>query len=158
MPSIEKAQEIYILPLLGTALYNELQTQIEADSLTGDNITLLDNYIAPALSKYALYEAIPKMMYKIENTSILKRGAEFAETIDFKELTYLRQIAKDDAEYFATRVTNFLNANDTVYPLFNNAGTSTDTVYPNTGNSYTSSIHYRNRSGYINRQDETRRR
>jgi hypothetical protein len=156
MPSIEKAQDFYILPLLGTALYNQLQTQIESGTVSADNTTLLDSYIAPCLSKYSLYEAIPKIFYKIENNGIFKRSAEFAEAIDFKDLTMVRQITKDDAEFFATKLTRYLQANPTVYPLYDNAGTSSDTVYPNAGTSYTTSIHFRKRTGYIDRRDETR--
>jgi len=46
-PSIEKSQETYIRDLIGTALYNELQDQIEASTVTVLNETLLRDYIAP---------------------------------------------------------------------------------------------------------------
>jgi hypothetical protein len=144
IPCIEKAQDMYILPLLGSGLYNELSTQIENNTVSADNAILLNDYIAPALTKWVYYEAIPKLIYKNENTSILKRTAENASTIEFKEMIYLREIATNDAEYRATRLSKFLCANPQTYPLYNNAGNEQDTIHPDKGNSYTTSIYMKN--------------
>ncbi|HOA80710.1 MAG TPA: hypothetical protein PKK61_06580 [Defluviitaleaceae bacterium] len=153
-PSIEKSQETYIRDLIGTALYNELQDQIEASTVTVLNETLLRDYIAPCLSKYIYYEAIPKLMYKVENISIVKRKTDSADPIDFKELNFIRQIAKDDAEFYGTRITKYLCANQGSYPLYNAPGNTIDTVHPKRNDSFTTSIylgknsHWNKKYGY----------
>ena len=42
-PTIIEVQEFYILPILGTSLYNELKTQIAASTTTNANKNLIDN-------------------------------------------------------------------------------------------------------------------
>ena len=49
LPEILTAQDMYLLPALGTALYNRLQTGIESANLTADEIDLLDNFITNPL-------------------------------------------------------------------------------------------------------------
>ena len=56
--SILVAQSVQIEPCLGTALYQELMTQKDTNTLTPDNITLL-GYIAPTIVHYATYDIIP---------------------------------------------------------------------------------------------------
>ena len=140
-PGIEKSQETYIKELIGTALYNELQDEIEAETVSAANVILLNDYIAPCLSKYVYYEIVPKLMYKVENISIVKRRTDTAEPIDFKEVNFIRQIAKDDAEYYGTKLSKFLCANQGTYPLYNNPGTAMDTVHPKKTDSFTTSIY-----------------
>ena len=40
IPTIKEAQNIYILPLLGTNLYNDLVTNVSANTLSSAYITL----------------------------------------------------------------------------------------------------------------------
>ena len=47
--SILETQDMRILPILGTALYEQLKTQIQANTKTTLNNTLLDTYVKPAL-------------------------------------------------------------------------------------------------------------
>lgn len=143
-PSIEKAQDKYILDLLGTGLYLELQSQIQGSTVSSVNQLLLDAYIAPTLSNYALYEGFEKLYYRIENIGILKRSGEFAESISLSELKHLKDIVKDDAEFFATKLTKYLQANYTLFPLYLNPGNSLDTVYP-IQESWTSPMYFRKR-------------
>ena len=56
--SIKEAQEIYIRDIIGSGIYDELQTQAYAGTLTTDNTTLLDSYIAPCLKYYTLVESM----------------------------------------------------------------------------------------------------
>jgi hypothetical protein len=52
--AIKEAQEIYIRDVIGSGIYNELQTQAYANTLTALNVTLLDSYIAPCVKYYTL--------------------------------------------------------------------------------------------------------
>ena len=144
VPSIEKAQDKYILNLLGTGLYLEIQSQLNAGTVSSVNQLLLDAYIAPALSNYALYIGFEKLYYRIENIGILKRSGEFAESISLAELKHLKDIVLDDAEYDATKLTKYLQANYTLFPLYLNPGNSLDTVYP-IQESWTSPMYFRKR-------------
>ena len=48
-PYIRMAQEMHILPALGQSLYDDLKTKVQNGTITGDDETLMEDYIAPAL-------------------------------------------------------------------------------------------------------------
>ena len=132
--TIDKCQKKYIRPILGTALYNELGTQINAGTLTALNTTLLDSYIQEALLYYVLFEGISLFTYKITNKSIMKKNSDNSQPIDSEEVAVMRDGYKDDAEYFSELATNYLIANSSSYPLFLNPGNTLDTIRPNMNN------------------------
>jgi hypothetical protein len=137
--TIIMCQKVYIKRILGTALYNLLNTEINAGSVSTENQTLLDDYIQDCLLYYVLSEIISTMVYKMENKSVVKKSSENSQPIDSEEVAMLRDMYKDKAEFFANEITAFLitNASTTVYPTYLNPGSNYDTVYPN-GNNYTS--------------------
>ena len=49
LPEIKTAQDMYIHPLLGSALYERLQNGIVANNLDSDEVALLDNFITDTL-------------------------------------------------------------------------------------------------------------
>ncbi len=60
------------------AIYNELQVQAFAGTLTQLNTTLLDSYIAPCLKYYTLTEAMLPMTFKLMNKSVASRESDNA--------------------------------------------------------------------------------
>jgi hypothetical protein len=129
-------QKVYILPILGTALYNEISTQINSGNVNQDNTTLLNDYLVDVLLYYVLCEGIALFTYKIENKSVVKKNSENSSPIDSEEVAMLRDMYKDKAEYFAERTTKYLRANATLTKFANylDAGSDIDTIHPNNGN------------------------
>lgn len=128
--NILETQDIRTLPKLGTALYEELKTQIDAGTTTSLNRTLLDTYISPALKYWVLHDGAYILQYKIMNKGIVTRTSENSETIQTGELDRLMGYFKDRAEFYDDRLTRYLLENDSSYPLYNNAGNGVDTVHP----------------------------
>lgn len=133
---IDMCQKVYIIPILGTALFNEIAGQINTNTVSADNQTLLDDYIQDALLYYVLAEGIAIWVYKIENKSIVKKNSENSSTIDSEEVAMLRDMYKDKAEFFSQRVSNYLMEYASVnkYPLYLDAGTGIDVVQPQKNN------------------------
>ena len=117
IPYIHIAQELHIRPLLGELLIDELTHQVETNSLTADN-SLLIVKIAPVLSFYAVYQALPFHWATIVNKGITIRESENSKGIDIKDLAQLRQWIKNDAEILKSQLTDFLNQHQSVYPLW----------------------------------------
>ncbi len=138
--SILETQDFRILPIVGTALYNELKTQITAGTKTSLNNTLLSDYIAPALKYWVLHDAALILTFKVMNKSIVKRNSENTETIQTTDLDRLMDYFKTRAEFYSERVTKYLVENITSYPLFSNAGSGYDTVHPKLNN-YTQGLY-----------------
>lgn len=58
IPYLSIAQELYIEPIIGTALSEELKQQISTNTLTPENGDLIIK-IAPVLSFYTVYQGLP---------------------------------------------------------------------------------------------------
>jgi len=122
------AQEEYILPILGSELYNQLKLEVSGNTLTAENQILMDDYVRLCLSEYALYKAASKILYKYTGKSIEKQKTELTESINLKELALLREEIKTSADILADRLTRFLIANPEDYPLYNQVGDTFDSI------------------------------
>lgn len=148
--SILETQEMRMLPILGTGLYDELVTQFaQGGTPTALNTTLMNTYIKPALKYWVLLDSALILTFKVMNKSIVKRTAENTESIQTTDLDRLLDHFKIRAEMYSERITKYLLANNTSYPLFNTPGNSIDTVYPKLNN-YTQGLYLGDKKGTWN--------
>lgn len=138
--SIEEAQKIHIRQYIGSGLYDELVTQIQASTLTALNTTLLDNYIIPALKWWTLVEAAPFLTYKVTNKNIVRKNSDNSSGVDYNELDQFMNMVSDKAQYHTQRLINYLCENSTDYPLYLNPPSTEETIYPK-GTSYDCGIY-----------------
>lgn len=115
VPYISIAQELHIAGILGEVLLAELCDQIESNSLSAANSSLILK-IAPALSFYAVYQALPFHWATIVNKGITIRESENSKGVDIKDLAQLRQWIKNDADVLRTQLISFLDKNRQDYP------------------------------------------
>lgn len=117
VPYITIAQELHIEPILGEPLMTELKEQIETDTLTPENGDLIIK-IAPALSFYAVYQALPFHWAAIVNKGVTIRESENSKGVDIKDIAQLRRWIKDDAETLVSQLVTFLCNCRANYPLW----------------------------------------
>lgn len=116
-PYLHLAQPYFIEPILGTALLQELQHQIEDDNLTEENKALIIK-IAPVLANYATYLAMRSLTYSITEKGITRENSENSSTIDRNELgDYILNI-KNLAEMHTEVLIKFLCNCQDLYPLW----------------------------------------
>ena len=127
---VKVAQQIDIQNLLGTDLYNKISADIIADSLTGNYLTLVNTYVQPCLIWFAQMNYIPFAAYTITNKSVLKHSSETAQNVDKNEVDYLVGKAREYANYYSTRLVDYLCFNDNLFPEDNS--NSDDDIYPDT--------------------------
>lgn len=129
LPSIRDCQELRVLPILGTPLYEDLITKISAvpTTLTADDIKLLDDYIAPCMLQWTIYECTVSMLFKYRNKSVATKRSENSTHIDYEQLQFLRDEWKNKAQEREARMINYLCDNETLYPKY--TATSND-LYP----------------------------
>ena len=126
---IKIAQDIHIQNYLGTDLYNKIQTDIEASSLAGDYLALVNDHIKPMLIHWALVEYLPFAAYTIANKGVFKHSSENATNVDKNEIDFLIEKERHVAQYYTDRFINYMsfeasskfpeyytNTNDDVYP------------------------------------------
>lgn len=117
VPYISIAQELHIAEIIGESLMTELCTQIETNTLTVENSELIRR-IAPALSFYAVYQALPFHWATIVNKGVTIRESENSRSVDVKDLAQLRRWLKDDADVLKSQLKAFLEKNRADYPLW----------------------------------------
>lgn len=117
VPYITIAQELYVEPILGQPLMEELKEQIENNTLTEANSSLIVR-IAPVLSFYTVYQALPFHWASIVNKGVTIRESENSKGVNIKDIAQLRRWIKDDAEVFARLLVEHLCSCRTSYPLW----------------------------------------
>jgi len=132
IPYICIAQELYIEDVLGIALTTELKEQITSNSLTEVNSNLII-HIAPALSFYAVYQALPFHWASIVNKGITIRESENSKSVNINDISQLRRWIKDDADILRTQLIRFLKECQSHYPLWQPSEQCRGTEVNNTG-------------------------
>lgn len=140
-PDILFAQDAYILPVLGTALYNKLQDDIDCKSLTCDYETLLNDYITPCLVYQVMAELPMALSYQFYNKGVVKKTGEGQTEPSASELTEVAQRYNSRAEYYRQRLVKYLKqqSSQNVFPEYLNPGSGVDTVVPD-NQAYTISV------------------
>ena len=136
-PILQEVQDFYIIPLLGTNLYNEILSQVTTTTVTALNQTLLD-LVIPCMLHYAKMEAMPDMKYRLMNKGVMIKNSENSSAADLSEIQFLMDRSKNKAEIYAQRVTNYLNRYVSSYPLYI-SNVERDEIMPNRNN-FTSGI------------------
>lgn len=133
-PTVRLAQEMYILPLLGTGLYNKVISMISGSptvALSGSYGTLLHDYIQPCLLWYSLAESTIPISLRIVNKGIVKKNSENSSAADLNEILAVKDEARNKAEWYAQRLISYACENHLGFPEYGNPGSGSDTIYPN---------------------------
>ena len=135
MPYILLAQDMYILPILGTDLDTKLKADIQAGSLAGDYKTLVEDYLQKSLVQFAFAELLPFLRLRMVNNAAVVMGAtDQSSSASYDELRPLMDRAKDAAEFYRQRMIDYLRNNTSSFPEYSsNSGADLD---PTTRNYY----------------------
>lgn len=117
-PHILRAQETIVHETLGTDLLRELQSQIENDTVTAANATLLDDYIRPMLALWSTYKAMPFLRGRIRNGDIVTRTHDDGTPVSDNVFSEMINGIKNDAEWYTQRTIDFLCNNEQDYPAY----------------------------------------
>lgn len=118
IPHLLTAQDKWIQPKLGTKLYEELMTEVEASTVTVANALLLDDYIAKPLVHFAMYESFEFLAVKMVNSGIVQRVVDDGTPISLTDAQNLAKKSRNNAEWYLQRLIDFLCANNADYPAF----------------------------------------
>lgn len=97
LPYINLAQPFYITPILGEPLVEELQEEIESNTLTELNKALILK-IAPALALWVDYMASRSLAYTVTQKGITCESSENSKSLDKEELAYFIGSIRESAE------------------------------------------------------------
>ena len=133
MPYILLAQDMHILPILGTDLDAKLKAEIQAGSLAGVYKTLVETYLQPALVQFSFTQLIPYLRLRFVNNAVVVMGAtDQSSSATYDDLKPVMDTATDAAEFYRQRMIDYLRNNSSSYPEYtSNSGADLD---PTTNN------------------------
>ena len=119
-PSIYLAQDKYLMPYLGTNLYEKLKTDIAANDLSGDYQTLVDDYCLKVVLWFTMVEALPNLQYKIDNSTLVQRNSEDATAVSDAVMKDAIDRAMSNATFYLNLLVDYLCAESSKFPEYSN--------------------------------------
>lgn len=132
-PEIKVAQDMYIHPILGTALFNKLISDINVSGTTsGVYKTLLDDYIIDPLMYYVLAGLPIPISYQFWNKGVMRKQGDNTELPSMSDLIDISNNYRIKAEWYAERLTKYLKQgiNGNLIPEYSSPGDGIDTINP----------------------------
>ena len=122
-PFAKSAEDVYIQDAIGTCLYDDLKDKIIASKASppttmSDEDILLCKKIRSALVWLTVWDALPFIWIKIRNIGPVKQNGDNLETIGKDDLSYLRNICKQKADFYVDQLKCFLCENQADYPEY----------------------------------------
>ena len=133
MTYILLAQDMHILPILGTDLDAKLKSEIQAGTLAGVYKTLVETYLQPALVQYSFVSLLPYLRLRFVNNAVVVMGAtDQSSSATYDDLKPVMDTATDAAEFYRQRMIDYLRNNTSSFPEYSsNTGADLD---PTTSN------------------------
>ena len=126
---VKIAQDIHVQNYIGTDLYNKIQADIIASSLTGDYLSLVTDYIKPMLIHWAMVEYLPFAAYTVSNKGVYKHSSENSENVSKDEVDFLIEKERNTAQYYTERFISYMTFNaSTKFPEYYT--NSNEDIYP----------------------------
>lgn len=139
LPFVRTAQDKYMLNLLGTVLFEFIQEKITTGTYGALNPfyqDLMDDHIKPTLIWYSCVEYIPFSGIQFKSEGAVKHQSEQSVAPGKNEIDYLLQKAMNSADFYATRLQNYLIAYSNQIPQFLDSVGNLTQVYPDFTNQY----------------------
>jgi len=131
---VKIAQDIHIQNYLGSKLFEKLQADIIAGTLTGNYESLVETYVKPMLIHWAMVEYLPFAAYTIANKGVYKHSSENSENVDKNEVDYLLEKERSIAQHYTERFISYMSFNNDIFPEYR-ANVNND-MYPDSNNNY----------------------
>lgn len=123
-PHLLIAQQLFVQPVLGDPLYNNIISRYDNNTLTGDTLVLYDDYIVPAIAYSAWYSAAPFIAYKTTPSGIQTQGSPDTTATTSEELSLYINRVGNYKDFYLKRLNDYLIAdNGAKFPLFRDGNT-----------------------------------
>ncbi len=118
-PHLLIAQQLYVSPVLGDALYSDIVSKYDNNSITGDTLTLYNDYIVPAIAYAAWFSAAPFLQFKTQRNGIQTQASDNNTPVTVEELSLYINRVENLKNFYCERLNKYLiEDNGTKFPLF----------------------------------------
>jgi hypothetical protein len=139
LPFVRTAQDKYMLNLLGTVLFYYIQERITANTISTLNAyyqDLINDHIKPTLIWYSCVEYIPFSQISFKSEGAVKHMSDQSVAPSKTEIDYLLNKALNNADWYATRLQNYLISYSNEIPQYLESVGNQTQIYPDMGNAY----------------------
>lgn len=93
------AEKIWVKPLIGYDLFDEIEEQVENNTVSDENATLLtEGGLWQYLAFATVLEALPMIWSHISEVGITKGKSDNSDSLDLKDMTYVSQHLRNQVE------------------------------------------------------------
>lgn len=138
--AIQQAQSIFLQESLGTQFLEEIFDQVETGTLTVVNEEFLRNFAIPMLIAYTYYIYLDSAFVKIINIGAQQMRSEQGQPIGLKEFSYLKDQARERAQFLDNLLRRHLVFKSYLYPAYTNFNASNGQLLPEFTGQFKTSI------------------
>lgn len=127
--SIWISQNTFVKDICGTALYNVVYNAYSGGTIANEYLTLLEDYIQPALLEFAMYKSIPFIAYALTNKGVSQKESDNETPLDLEQIKFLQN------QYYESAMQLKDSCRDYLREQYCNQG-----KFPEYGNEYNTAI------------------
>ena len=132
LPHIKTAQDIWIQKHTGTDLLNKIKSDILANTLSGNYLSLTTTYLKPMLVFYSMVEFLPFASFQIGNQGVFQKEVESSQIASLEDIMSLTEKFKVKAQHYTQRFEDYMSYNGHLFPEY--TSNSNGDIYPQHGN------------------------
>lgn len=111
------AEKIWVIPLIGYDLYNEINEQVADNEVSPENATLLtEGGLWQYLAFATVYEALPMIWSHISEVGVTKGKSDNSDSLDLKDMTYVSQHLRNQVEVLKDQLKKWLCEHYDTFP------------------------------------------
>lgn len=111
------AEKIWVRPVIGYDLFDEIQEQVDNNDISEENATLLtEGGLWQYLAFATVLEALPILWGHISEVGITKGKSENSDSLSLKDMTYIQQHIRGQVEVLKDQLKTWLCEHSDVFP------------------------------------------
>lgn len=114
---IPVAEKIWVRPLLGAPLFDEIECQIKENNVSEENATLLtEGGLWQYLAFATVLEALPMIWSHISEVGVTKGKSDNSDSLDLKDMTWVSQHLRNQVEVLKDQLKKWICEHYLYYP------------------------------------------
>jgi hypothetical protein len=138
--TLERVQDTMLVPVIGTPFFKHLCKAVKDGTLTTDEETLLNEYIAPFLIASVDYRIGNHLTYELRSKTAGKSGDSYITPLDRSEIVALNDDLRKDVERYREQLIGHLKDNRTKFDTYDTFVCSHENVKPESGEKFVSIV------------------
>jgi len=112
------AQDTHLYSYLGSKLFKKINDGIVEANLSGNYLTLLNDYIKPMAIHWSMVEILPFISYAVANKGVFKHASENSTAVEKSEIDYLVEKQRQIAQNYTQKFIDYMVINYALYPEY----------------------------------------